>query len=178
MLHEDVEVPANNIEAYLGVSGCIGDVPFSAMMANACGHSALKGCKFCFLLGQTKNSAQEKLPAVRFGGYDPEDNSTKAHMFTATGEWYSESVSFVKADGTFDKQQAEKVRVNTTQQAMRRQLADDVRAEAAKEVEEKNPLPQLPDGATSDQIETFQAGTSVTITCLLFTSKLVWLASN
>ena len=142
-LYEDTTNPARSIKCYLGVSGCIGDVPFTAMVANACGHTAMKGCKYCFLVGQTRNDNQEKLGTVRFCGCDHEATSTKAHVFGLNGVWSEVPACFSAEDGSFDKQRAEALKITPELQRMRELSAIDARNTARG----NNPPPPLPPGA-------------------------------
>jgi hypothetical protein len=57
------------VQLHLCISGHIGDVPWTAVIARACSHSSFKGCPRCFQLGTTCNSLGEALGCVRFLGY-------------------------------------------------------------------------------------------------------------
>lgn len=143
LLFEDVANPANNIECFIGVTGCIGDVPFTAMMANACGHSGKKGCKYCFLLGQSFNDQDEPLGTVRFCGCDSNAVSTQAHVFDASGFWSSVPACFVDGDNRFDQQRADSLKITPDLQLMRERSAMDKRAAARL----AHPPPVRPDNA-------------------------------
>jgi hypothetical protein len=56
-------------QLYLCMSGHVGDVPWTAVVARACGHSSFKGCPRCFQLGVTINGEGESLGCVRCLGY-------------------------------------------------------------------------------------------------------------
>ena len=155
-LFEDGVTPQNSIKCYLGVSGCIGDVPFTAMVANACGHSAFKGCKFCFLVGQTINEKGEPLGIVRWGGCDRSATLPKAHKYDAEGAWDEVPVHFSAVGGTFDATMADSIKVTPGLHAMRVQSAQDVRAEARAQ----HPPPARPPNACSgsEALEAWQDG--------------------
>jgi len=133
-LYEDPADPGNSFRQFLGVTGFIGDTPFAAMVANACGHAALKACKFCFLLGDTFNYLNEKLGATRFGGFVqplPGQPPVQAHKYDETaGTWETVPVCWAGADGAFNQAQLESMRITPELQAMRRRLAEDVRTES------------------------------------------------
>jgi hypothetical protein len=57
------------MKLHLCMSGHVGDVPWTAIVARACGHSSFKGCPRCFQLGVTTNSEGEALGCVRCLGY-------------------------------------------------------------------------------------------------------------
>ena len=159
-VYEDLESPENSIKCYLGVSGCIGDVPFTAMVASACGHTCKKGCKFCFLMGQTTNDLDEALRAVRSGGYNRDVTSTKAQKFDNSANWVDVRVCFSAEDGTFDETFAKDVKVTPDLHAMRVQAAQDVRDEARAQ---HPPPPQPANGIIgSSAMESWSAG----VTCL------------
>jgi hypothetical protein len=54
---------------HLCMSGHVGDVPWTAILVRACGHSSFKGCPRCFQLGVTTNTEGETLGCVRCLGY-------------------------------------------------------------------------------------------------------------
>lgn len=140
---EDPQGQEEPIVCYLGCSGIIGDVPFSAIVANATGHSGFKACKHCFMIGQTENKAGEDLKTVRFGGFD-EDDPAEAHVLNENGEWHKiEQLCFVK-DGVFDGDLANSIRVTPV-------LLDLLRTHAeAERIEAKKDLPPRPAEAVGD----------------------------
>ena len=156
MVYKDETNPANNLTCFLGISGCIGDVPFTAVVANSCGHTARKGCKFCFAVGCTCNADDEALNTVRHGGYDRTSKSTTAHLYGRGGGWEVRPLCFSAEDGSFDATEAANIRVTPELHAMRRQSAEDCRAQAR----QQHPPPVRPAdavGGNTEQLE-WQAG--------------------
>lgn len=154
-LFEDPESPGNTIKCYIGISGCIGDTPFTAVVANACGHACFKSCKHCFLRGQTKNDQQDPLNVVRLAGYGP-NATAMAQPFNDVAQWVDVPVCYSTDDNRFNEDLAEQLKVTPEQHAMRVQLAMDIRATARTD----NPPPVRPANASmgSDSFETYQAG--------------------
>lgn len=156
LVYEDKQNPANSIECFLGISGCIGDVPFTTTIANSCGHTCMKPCKFCFEVGCTRNAAGHPLNTVRLGGYDPAVKISKAHKVVGDGGWSVVDAQFSKPDGSFDSDKATEIRVTPEQHAMRVQSAIDVREEAR----QAHPAPVRPNtavGGNQEQLD-WQAG--------------------
>jgi hypothetical protein len=57
------------VQVHLCLSGHVVDVPWTAVVAQACGHSSVKGCLRYFQLGVTCNSMGESLGCVHCLGY-------------------------------------------------------------------------------------------------------------
>lgn len=143
-VYNDEAVPENSITCYLGVSGCIGDVPFTAMVSNACGHTGIKACKHCFLLGRTVNDGGETLKPARYCGYDASTESTVGEAFDQDCQWHTISnVCFAAADGTFNEEIACKLRVTGDLHSIRADAADGLR----RDIKARLPLPDKPEGA-------------------------------
>lgn len=161
-MFEDRETPENSILCYIGISGCIGDVPFTAHVANACGHACFKSCKFCFHMGQTKNDLNEALGMVRLGGYGP-NTATTAQPFNHAGQWSDVPVCYTAAGDTFNEQLAAGLKVTPELHAMRVQLAADERAKARTD----HPPPVRPENSPmgSDSFETWQSGAPRCLQC-------------
>jgi len=163
LVYEDKQNPANSIECFLGISGCIGDVPFTTTIANSCGHTCMKPCKFCFEVGCTRNAAGHPLNTVRLGGYDPAVKISKAHKVVGDGGWSVVDAQFSKPDGSFDSDKATEIRVTPEQHAMRVQSAIDVREEAR----QAHPAPVRPNtavGGNQEQLD-WQAGPATSCSC-------------
>jgi hypothetical protein len=57
------------VQLHVCLSGHVGDVPWTAVVARTCGHSSFKGCPMCFQLGATSNRDGDSLDCVRCQGY-------------------------------------------------------------------------------------------------------------
>jgi hypothetical protein len=126
------------------LSGHIGDVPWTAITARACGHACFKGCPRCFLLGQTVNSKGESLGATRFGGYKEEADAQIlkfADQLESATDWEDLQIKYSKADGTFDKDVAARLKVQHVMHTSRAQGAEAARDRIA----QLHPPPQLAD---------------------------------
>lgn len=143
-VYENPADPQDFISTYIGVSGCIGDVPFTAMMAGACGHTGCKGCKNCFLLGRTTSASGKPLKPPRFCSYCQNIADAIAELVTADAGWQEvDNISFTGQDGKFDEATLNQLRVTPELQSILVQTAEDIR----EDVRQKRPLPPKPDNA-------------------------------
>jgi hypothetical protein len=121
------------VQLHLCFSGHIGDVPWTAIMSRACGHSSFKGCPRCFQVGATCNKQGQALGSVRCLGY-VED--TMAQKLEINADVPAEDPDFVTwVDSTicystvtegvavFDEVAADNIRVQHDQHKLRAQGA-------------------------------------------------------
>ena len=148
-VYENPDDPQDCIQSYIGVSGCIGDVPFTAMMAGACGHTGFKGCKNCFLVARTTSDTGKPLKPPRFCSYCQGVASAIAELVTTDAAWQTvQGVCFTSKDASgncrFDEDTLSQLRVTPELQSILVHTAEDIR----EEVRQKWPLPPKPDDAS------------------------------
>ena len=158
-VYQNPETPETDITCYIGVSGCIGDVPFTAMVSGACGHTGIKGCKDCFLLGRTINDLGEPTRRTCFCSYCNDIEDAIAETATVDAQWVTlEGVCYTCNDGGegFDETVANKLRITPELQSVLVQTAEDIRQEVLGE----RPLPPKPEDAHlgSSALEEWQKG--------------------
>lgn len=138
LVYEDPSGEQEPIRSYIALTGHVGDVPQTAISAAVCSHAAVKGCRACFILGSTCTRDGKTLKPPKFGGYAAE-GLAQAETFVIeedeggimNAKWSKEDVQYLQADGTFNLDLAEKLRVSDTQNAQRAgnaaRIADDAK---------------------------------------------------
>jgi hypothetical protein len=152
------------VQLHLCLSGHIGDVPWTAVMARACAHSSFKGCPRCFQVGTTCNSQGEALGCVRLLGYLEDTLVQKLEINTdmAVGDaeytsWVDSTVCYTKVmDGrvVFDQVAANEIRVANDQHKLRAQSA-------TKLMHDKVLLHPMRDRLHGETIEEWEEGTFI-----------------
>jgi hypothetical protein len=140
------------VQVHLCLSGHVGDVPWTAIVARGCGHSSFKGCPRCFQLGLTTNTEGQSLGCVRCVGYMGEVDTQilrinheilpgqPGHTFWEDGKvCYS-----VEEDGchVFNEEGARAVRVTHEQHTKRAEGSAVIMRDCIQE----RPLPQRDEG--------------------------------
>jgi hypothetical protein len=121
------------VQLHLCFSGHIGDVPWTAVIARACGHSSFKGCPRCFQVGATCNSQGQALGSVRCLGYieDTMVQKLEINVDVPVGDpghvtWIDSTICYstvIEGVAVFDEAAAENIRVKNNQHQLRSQGA-------------------------------------------------------
>jgi hypothetical protein len=124
------------------MASCIADGPFTAHLSMACGHTAKKGCRRCFIVGQTKDGG-ESLGGTRFLGYN---EPTDFESFDREGAWNESRASYKALDGSYDSAMATTFTLSEAQHQARVSCAEKISVEKEREC----PIPQAREGTTPE----------------------------
>ncbi len=170
VVHEGVGPDDPRIQLHLCLSGHIGDVPWTAVISRACGHSSFKGCPRCFQVGATSNNQGQALGCVRCLGYT---HDTMVQKLEVNHEWAVDDprrISWVDStvcystvvDGVavFNEAAAENIRVNNDQNRLRAQGA-------ARLMHDKIQARPMRDKQQDETVEAWEAGSAPNLLVML-----------